>query len=126
MVDFNSLVAHSGSKYSDEEWSEYVEMPQVCTNEISSEWMKQIWERLMYFRENNLLPNESKKYLEARRLIRLLNGGSYAPEIGIAICIGLLIVQEIFIVEMLSEKSNVQEQLEEKLGHVQLYRGRLL
>ncbi|CAG8850146.1 32373_t:CDS:1, partial [Gigaspora margarita] len=27
-----------------------------------------------------------KKYLEARRLIRLLNGGSYAPEIGIAIC----------------------------------------
>ncbi|RIB10382.1 hypothetical protein C2G38_2264839 [Gigaspora rosea] len=37
-------------------------------------------------RENNLLPNVSKKYLEARRLIRLPNSGSYAPEIGIAIC----------------------------------------
>ncbi|CAG8792631.1 4622_t:CDS:1, partial [Gigaspora margarita] len=86
MVDFSSLVAHGGSKCSNEEWSEYVEMPQVRTNETPSEWMKRIWERLTYFRENDLLPNESKKYLEARRLIRLLNGSSYAPEIGIAIC----------------------------------------
>ncbi|CAG8811101.1 26617_t:CDS:1, partial [Gigaspora margarita] len=61
-------------------------MPQVRTNETSSEWMKRIWECLTYFRENNLLSNESKKYLEARKLIQLLNSGSYAPEIGIAIC----------------------------------------
>ncbi|CAG8843751.1 43903_t:CDS:2, partial [Gigaspora margarita] len=45
-----------------------------------------IWEHLIYFRKNNLLPNESKKYLEARRLIQLPNSGSYTPEIGIAIC----------------------------------------
>ncbi|CAG8832239.1 1293_t:CDS:2, partial [Gigaspora margarita] len=32
-VDFNSLVAHGGSKCSDEEWSKYIEMPQVRTNE---------------------------------------------------------------------------------------------
>ncbi|RIB12131.1 hypothetical protein C2G38_2201495 [Gigaspora rosea] len=61
-------------------------MPQIRDNETPSEWMKRIWERLTYFRENNLLPNVSKKYLEARRLIRLPNSGSYAPEIGIAIC----------------------------------------
>ncbi|CAG8456711.1 4731_t:CDS:1 [Dentiscutata heterogama] len=65
---------------------EYVKMPQVHTNETPSEWMKRIWLRLQYFRENDLLPIESKKYLEARRLIRLPNSGSYAPEIGIAIC----------------------------------------
>ncbi|CAG8628383.1 8777_t:CDS:2 [Gigaspora margarita] len=58
MVDFNSLVAHGGSKCSDEEWSEYVEMPQVRTNETPCEWMKRIWERFT---------------------------SSYAPEIGIAI-----------------------------------------
>ncbi|CAG8845955.1 10033_t:CDS:2, partial [Gigaspora margarita] len=61
---------HSGSKYSNEEWSEYVEMHQVHTNETP---------------KNDLLPIESKKYLEARRLIQLLNSSSYASEIGIAI-----------------------------------------
>ena len=61
-------------------------MPQVRDNETPSEWMDRIWPRLQYFRENDLLPTGSKKYLEARRLIRLPNGGSYAPEIGIAIC----------------------------------------
>ncbi|CAG8834157.1 46262_t:CDS:2, partial [Gigaspora margarita] len=39
--------------------SEYVKLPQVHTNETSSEWMKWIWKRLTYFRENNLLPNET-------------------------------------------------------------------
>ncbi|CAG8578752.1 27678_t:CDS:1, partial [Racocetra persica] len=58
-------------------------MPQVCTNEPPNEWMNRIWPRLQYFRKNNLLPTESKKYLEARRL---LNGGLYASKIGIAIC----------------------------------------
>ncbi|CAG8758338.1 36990_t:CDS:1, partial [Gigaspora margarita] len=57
---------HGGSKCSNKEWSEYVEMPQVCTNETPSEWIKRIWERLTYFRENGLLSIESKKYLEAR------------------------------------------------------------
>jgi len=58
-------------------------MPQVRSNETPSEWMKRIWARLTYFRENDLLPNQSKKYLEARKLIRFPDG---APEIGIAIC----------------------------------------
>ncbi|CAG8792207.1 22805_t:CDS:1, partial [Racocetra persica] len=75
-----------GSKYSDKEWYEYIEMLQVHNNETSSEWMKQILLHLLYFKKNNLLPIESKKYLEARRLIRLLNGGLYASEIRIAIC----------------------------------------
>ncbi|CAG8855821.1 3706_t:CDS:1, partial [Gigaspora margarita] len=83
--------AHSGSKYSDEEWSEYVEMLQVRTNETPTEWMNRIWSRLQYFRENDLLPTNCKKYLEARKLITYwseVNGfyKSYAPEIGIAIC----------------------------------------
>ncbi|CAG8854988.1 18407_t:CDS:1, partial [Gigaspora margarita] len=76
---------HDGSKYLNEEWSEYVKMPQVRTNETPSEWMKRIWERLTYFRENDLLPIESKKYLKARKLIQLPNSGSYTSEIGIAI-----------------------------------------
>ncbi|CAG8790630.1 18448_t:CDS:2, partial [Gigaspora margarita] len=86
MADFNSLVAHGGSKCSNEEWSEYVKMSQVCTNETPSEWIKWILKHLTYFRENNLLPIESKKYLEARKLIQLPNSGSYTSEIGIAIC----------------------------------------
>ncbi|CAG8824224.1 34834_t:CDS:2, partial [Gigaspora margarita] len=57
----------------DAEWIEYCNMPQIHDNKTSSE-------------KNNLLLNESKKYLETRRLIRLLNSGSYASEIGIAIC----------------------------------------
>ena len=53
--------------------------------------MNRIWERLTYFRENNRLPSQSKKYLEARKEIRYwseVNGfwKSYSPEIGIAIC----------------------------------------
>jgi len=59
-------------------------MPQVRTNEIPRKWKQRIWSRLQYFRENDLLPGQSKRYLEARKLIRLPNGGSYAPEIGIA------------------------------------------
>ncbi|CAG8833684.1 27857_t:CDS:2, partial [Gigaspora margarita] len=86
MSNFSSLIAHGGSKCSNEEWSEYVKMPQVRTNETPSEWMKWIWKHLTYFRENDLLPIESKKYLEARKLIQLPNSCSYTSEIGIAIC----------------------------------------
>ncbi|RIB09074.1 hypothetical protein C2G38_2209879 [Gigaspora rosea] len=75
-----------GTDCTNAECIEYCNMPQIRDNETPSEWMKRIWERLTYFRENNLLPNVSKKYLEARRLIRLPNSGSYAPKIGIAIC----------------------------------------
>ena len=55
------------------------------TNETPGEWKERIWARLTYFRENDLLPDQSKRYLEARKLIRFPDGGSYAPEIGIAI-----------------------------------------
>ena len=75
-----------GSKCTDDEWTEYCQMPQVRTNETPGKWKERIWERLMYFRENALLPSQSKKYLEARKLIRFPDGSSYAPEIGIAIC----------------------------------------
>ena len=75
-----------GTDCTDAEWIEYCNMPQIRDNETPSEWMKRIWERLIYFRENNLFPSESNKYLEARKIIRLPNSGSYASEIGIAIC----------------------------------------
>ena len=73
------------------EWDEYVKMSQIQDNETPSEWMNRIWPRLRYFRENDLLPTQSKKYLEAKKLIELWNKyrgnyDSYAPEIGIAIC----------------------------------------
>ncbi|CAG8856047.1 18872_t:CDS:1, partial [Gigaspora margarita] len=77
---------HSSSKCSYKKWSEYVEMSQVRTNETPSKWIKWIWEHLTYFRKNDLLSIESKKYLEARKLIQLSNSSSYASEIGIAIC----------------------------------------
>ncbi|CAG8773490.1 10279_t:CDS:1 [Gigaspora margarita] len=70
----------------DAEWIEYCNISQIHDNKTPSKWMKQIWECLTYFRKNNLLPNKSKIYFEARRLIRLLNSSSYASEIGIAIC----------------------------------------
>ncbi|RIB16556.1 hypothetical protein C2G38_2189573 [Gigaspora rosea] len=89
---------------SDAEWIEYCNMSQIHDNETPSEWMKRIWERLIYFRENNLFPSKSNKYLEARRLILLPNSGSYAPEIRIAICFScdhyneyLLKVKKIYI-----------------------------
>jgi len=75
-----------GSKFTDIEWTEYCNLPQVRTNKTPGNWKKRIWTRLTYFRENNLLPDQSKRYLEARKLIRFLDDGSYAPEIGIAIC----------------------------------------
>ena len=71
---------------SPEEWVKYCNMPQVCTNETPAEWKKRIWARLIYFRENNLLPDQSKKYLEARNAIRFPDGTSYSSTIGIAIC----------------------------------------
>ena len=37
-----------------------------------------ISEKMIFYR------GQSKRYLEAKKLIRLPNGGSYAPEIGIA------------------------------------------
>ena len=43
-------------------------MPQVRTNETPGEWKSEFG----YFKENNLLPIKSKKYLNARKLIRFL------------------------------------------------------
>ena len=42
---------------------------------------------LAVFKENGLLPIESKKYFNARKLIRFQDGRSYAPMIEIAICL---------------------------------------
>ncbi|CAG8750086.1 21986_t:CDS:2 [Racocetra persica] len=66
----------------DAEWYEDCKMPQVRDNETPSEWMDRIWPRLQYFRKNDLLPTESKKYLEARKLLiytgeRTANIGNY-------------------------------------------------
>nr|CAG8531670.1 2624_t:CDS:2 [Entrophospora candida] len=75
-----------------EEWTEYCcWMPQVRADETPGEWKQRIWDHLMYFRENDLFSSESKKYLEARKLIRFWSDAnefwtSYVPEIGIAIC----------------------------------------
>ena len=62
-------------------------MPQVRTNETPRKWKQRIWSRLHYFEENNLLPIECKKYFNARKLIHFQDGTSYAPTIGIAICL---------------------------------------
>ncbi|CAG8849725.1 39_t:CDS:2, partial [Gigaspora margarita] len=75
-----------GTNCTDAEWDEILEMGIVSSNETPTEWVNRIWPRLQYFRENVLLPSNSRKYFEARKLIRLPNSGSYAPEIGIAIC----------------------------------------
>ena len=72
---------------SDIEWTDYCWMPQVRTNETPRKWKQRIWSRLQYFKENDLLPIESKKYFNARKLIRFQDGTSYAPTIGIAICL---------------------------------------
>ncbi|CAG8856781.1 40621_t:CDS:1, partial [Gigaspora margarita] len=70
---------------------EYLKMGNVSSNETPTEWINRIWSRLQYFKENDLLSTNSKKYLKARKLIiywSKVNGfyKSYAPEIGIAIC----------------------------------------
>ncbi|RHZ50470.1 hypothetical protein Glove_498g35 [Diversispora epigaea] len=76
MSNFSSLIAHD----------EYVRMGNVRDNETPSEWMDRIWPRLQYFRKNDLLPTENKKYLEARKLVLVLTLGIYAPAIRLAIC----------------------------------------
>jgi len=87
MDNFSELIAHSGSKCSNDEWTEYCRMPQVRTNETPGEWKDRIWSRLQYFRDNDLLPTGGReKYLEARRLTQVPSGNIYAPTIGIAIC----------------------------------------
>ena len=69
---------------------EFCSMGIVSSNETPTEWMNRIWTRLQYFRENDLLPTNSKKYLEAKLITYWSNVNkfykSYAPEIGIAIC----------------------------------------
>ena len=55
-----------GSKCTDIEWTEYCWMPQVRTNETPRKWKQRIWSCLQYFKENDLLPIESKKYFNAR------------------------------------------------------------
>ncbi|RIB16205.1 hypothetical protein C2G38_2190585 [Gigaspora rosea] len=77
-------------------------MPQIRDNETPSEWMKRIWERLTYFRENNLLPNSRKndnKYALHRYELWMQNAikkTKRAREIGkkIQVCI---IIQRKFI-----------------------------
>ena len=54
MDNFSRLIAHSGSKCSNEEWTEYCQMPQVRTNETPGEWKERIWFCLQYFREKDL------------------------------------------------------------------------
>ncbi|CAG8836891.1 27464_t:CDS:1 [Gigaspora margarita] len=86
-----SLSKRRGTNCTDAEWDEYLKIGNVSSNETPTEWMNRIWSRLQYFRENDLLPTNSKKYLEARKLIIYwseVNGfyKSYVPEIGIAIC----------------------------------------
>ncbi|RHZ66977.1 hypothetical protein Glove_303g113 [Diversispora epigaea] len=72
MSNFSSLIAHGGSKCSNGEWNEYIKMLQVCTNKTP---------------KNDLLPYNSKKYFEARKLIYVSGfHTSYTPAIGIAIC----------------------------------------
>ncbi|RHZ82173.1 hypothetical protein Glove_113g66 [Diversispora epigaea] len=72
MNNFSSLVAHNGSKCLNEEWMEYIKMLQVRTDETP---------------KNDLLPYNSKKYLETRKLIYVSRFHTrYAPVIGIAIC----------------------------------------
>ena len=64
-----SLSEKRGTNCTDAKWNELLEMGIVSSNETPTEWMNRIWTRLQYFRENDLLPTNSKKYLEARKLI---------------------------------------------------------
>src|SRR5437016_13598512 len=64
-----SLSERRGTNCTDAEWDEILEMSIVSLNETPTDWMERIWERLTYFRENDLLPYNSKKYLEARKII---------------------------------------------------------
>ncbi|RHZ60176.1 hypothetical protein Glove_357g55 [Diversispora epigaea] len=56
MSDFSSLVAHQGSKCSNEEWTEYCWMGVVRSDETPAEWRDRILPHLMHFKENDLLP----------------------------------------------------------------------
>ena len=74
MVSLSDL---RGTNCTDDEQYEYCKMPQVRDNETPSEWMDQIWPRLQYFRKNDLLLTESKKYLEARKLVPFTQNQDY-------------------------------------------------
>jgi len=55
-----------GSKCNDIEWSAYCNIPRVRIGKIPEEWKERIWSRLHYFKENDFLPTESKKYFNAK------------------------------------------------------------
>nr|CAG8605296.1 4920_t:CDS:2 [Entrophospora candida] len=60
----------------------------VHPNETPADWEERIWSHPVYFRENDLMSDDSKKCLgyEARKPVRFPDGGLYAPRIGIGIC----------------------------------------
>ncbi|RHZ76057.1 hypothetical protein Glove_207g17 [Diversispora epigaea] len=81
------------AKVIQQKWIEYMYRPDgLCASKLAIHF-KLLWsirEEIRqvnnYFRENNLLPTESKKYLEARKLVLVPTLGTYAPAIGLAIC----------------------------------------
>ncbi|CAH1758037.1 4519_t:CDS:2, partial [Entrophospora sp. SA101] len=61
------------------------------------EWKERIWPRLQYFKDNNLLPRSSKKFLHLRKKKICLDGSSFTPEFVESKNTGLLNVLEINI-----------------------------
>jgi hypothetical protein len=71
-----------------EEMSEYYKLAVIKPGETPLDWKERIWERLMYFKNNNKLNGPRNCYLIARKMVgyNVYTPGGRAEKTNIAIC----------------------------------------
>ncbi|RHZ89268.1 hypothetical protein Glove_16g110 [Diversispora epigaea] len=69
------------------EWKDYCQLPGIHSKETPSDWMKQIWDRLMDYKNRGRLAGSMKRYIIANKMKYLWEGDlGYAVGVNIAIC----------------------------------------
>nr|CAG8638659.1 14639_t:CDS:1 [Entrophospora candida] len=72
---------------SDIEWRDNCQFPVIRKGKTPSDWIKQIWDQLMNYKNNNCLTDDKKRYLIARKMKYLWEGDlGHAVGVSIAIC----------------------------------------
>src|SRR5689334_14786851 len=72
---------------SDTEWKDNCQFSVIRNGETPSDWMKQIWNQLMNYKNSNCLNNDKKHYLIVRKMVYLYEGDlGHAIGVSIAIC----------------------------------------
>ena len=77
----------SGFEGSYEEYVEYIGLHHIMDGETPSEWRNRIWDRLMYFRNKKYYTYDEEDCFYAHKALpHLVDGQTYSPKCGMAIC----------------------------------------